>query len=82
MVIHIWFFGVVLVIYLVYVWWGGRRVLRKNHRLCQLELLFLLCVFLFHGGIAVFEKFALFLDFGCGGVCLNFPCKGGNHIDS
>ena len=31
--------------------------------------------FLFHGDTTVFEKFALFLDFGCGGVSLSFPCK-------
>ena len=38
--------------------------------------------FLFHGGTAVFEEFALFLDFSCGGMCLGFPCEGGNHIDT
>ena len=38
--------------------------------------------FLFHGGIVVFEEFALFLDFICSGMCLDFPCEGGNHIDT
>ena len=38
--------------------------------------------FLFHGGATVFKKFALFLDFSCGSMCLDFPCERGNHIDS
>ena len=38
--------------------------------------------FLFHGSTTVFEEFTLFLDFSCGGMCLDFPCDGGDHIDA
>ena len=38
--------------------------------------------FLFHNGATVFEELTLFLDFCCGGMCLNFPCEGGDHINT
>ena len=38
--------------------------------------------FLFHGGTIGFEEFTLFLDFHCGAMCLDFPCEGGNHINT
>ena len=38
--------------------------------------------FLFHGCATIFEEFTLFLDFCCGGMYLDFPYEGGDHINT